>query len=210
MSSSATATFGQRLNVRSGQTLTSRTSASISPSPAFSPSGGFANSYGLTTSSCSSSASNPCSICFGVGGQPRITSPPARQSKHRPSMRSCRRISRHRHRNRRPRQPISGSAWRARCAPTPPACSWSLALSPAVHRRGGRSDEAQPVTFQIIECVVQRMDFQFAAVAGAGIDLADRQAPAEPCPGSLVQGRGQNSSPLSSGGGGSLRGFLSP
>ena len=33
--------------------------------------------------------------------------------------------------------------------------------------------------FEIVERVVERMDFQFAAVAGAGIDLPDRQRAAE-------------------------------
>ena len=34
-------------------------------------------------------------------------------------------------------------------------------------------DKAQAKAFQIVECVVERVDFQFTAVAGAGIDLAD-------------------------------------
>ena len=37
----------------------------------------------------------------------------------------------------------------------------------------GRSDKAQAEAFEIIEGVAQRMDFQFAAIAGAGIDFAD-------------------------------------
>ena len=43
-----------------------------------------------------------------------------------------------------------------------------------------RGDEAQAEAFEIVERVVQRMDLQLAAVAGAGIDFADRQAAAEP------------------------------
>ena len=43
-----------------------------------------------------------------------------------------------------------------------------------------RGDEAQAEALQVVERIVQRMDFQLAAVAGAGIDLADRQAAAEP------------------------------
>ena len=43
-----------------------------------------------------------------------------------------------------------------------------------------RGDEAQAEAFQVVERVVERVDFQFAAVAGAGIHLADRQAAAEP------------------------------
>jgi hypothetical protein len=45
-----------------------------------------------------------------------------------------------------------------------------------------RSDEAQPETLEIIEGVVERVNLQLAAVAGAGVDFADRQAAAEPAP----------------------------
>ena len=43
-----------------------------------------------------------------------------------------------------------------------------------------RGDEAQAEAFEIVEGVVERVDFQLAAVAGAGIDFADREAAAEP------------------------------
>ena len=42
-----------------------------------------------------------------------------------------------------------------------------------------RCDDPQPETFEIIEGIVERMNFKLATVAGAGIDLADRQAAAE-------------------------------
>ena len=43
-----------------------------------------------------------------------------------------------------------------------------------------RGDEAQAEALEIVERIVERVDFQFAAVARAGIDFADRQAAAEP------------------------------
>ena len=49
-----------------------------------------------------------------------------------------------------------------------------------------RGDEAQPEAFEIVEGIVERVDFQFAAVAGAGVDLADRQRAAEPLAGGDV------------------------
>ena len=49
-----------------------------------------------------------------------------------------------------------------------------------------RGDEAQAEAFEIVERVAERVDFQFAAVAGAGIDLADRQRAAEPGAGGAV------------------------
>jgi len=42
-----------------------------------------------------------------------------------------------------------------------------------------RGDEAQAETLQVVERIVQCMDFQFATVAGAGIDLANGQTAAE-------------------------------
>jgi hypothetical protein len=50
---------------------------------------------------------------------------------------------------------------------------------------GGRN-ETDTETLDIIEGVVERVHFEFAAVAGSGIDGADRQAVAEPSAGSLV------------------------
>ena len=38
----------------------------------------------------------------------------------------------------------------------------------------GGCDKAQTKAFKIVECVVQRMDFQFATIARTGIDLAYR------------------------------------
>src|SRR5487761_2557832 len=38
-----------------------------------------------------------------------------------------------------------------------------------------RGDEMQAEAFEIVERVVQRVNFQLAAVAGAGVDLPDRQ-----------------------------------
>jgi hypothetical protein len=43
-----------------------------------------------------------------------------------------------------------------------------------------RGDETQPEPLEIVDRVVERVDLELAAVAGAGIDLADRQAAAEP------------------------------
>lgn len=42
-----------------------------------------------------------------------------------------------------------------------------------------RSNEREAETFEIVERIVERVDFQFAAVARAGIDFADRQASTE-------------------------------
>jgi hypothetical protein len=50
-----------------------------------------------------------------------------------------------------------------------------------------RCDEAQTEALEIVERIVQRVDFQFAAVARTGIDLADRQAAAEPPPRGTVE-----------------------
>ena len=64
-----------------------------------------------------------------------------------------------------------------------------------------RGDEAQAEAFEIVERVVERVDFQFAAVAGAGIDLADRQAAAEPPARRAVEARGELGERASSGDG---------
>ncbi len=42
-----------------------------------------------------------------------------------------------------------------------------------------RGDEAQAEPLEIVEGVAQRVDLELAAVAGAGIDLADREAAPE-------------------------------
>ena len=54
-----------------------------------------------------------------------------------------------------------------------------------------RGDEAQAEALEIVEGVVERVDFQFAAVAGAGVDLADREAAAEPAPRGAIDAGGQ-------------------
>jgi hypothetical protein len=43
-----------------------------------------------------------------------------------------------------------------------------------------RGDEAQAEALEIVEGVVEPVDFEFAAIARPGIDLADRQASAQP------------------------------
>jgi hypothetical protein len=43
-----------------------------------------------------------------------------------------------------------------------------------------RRDKTQAEAFEIVERVVERVYFELAAIAGAGIDLADRQAAAKP------------------------------
>ena len=55
----------------------------------------------------------------------------------------------------------------------------------------GRGDEVQAEALKIVEGVVERMDLELAAVAGAGIDLADRQAAAEPPPRRMIDARRQ-------------------
>jgi len=52
-----------------------------------------------------------------------------------------------------------------------------------------RGDDVEAEAFQIVKSVAQCMDFQFATVTGAGIHLADRQATAEPPPGSSIDSR---------------------
>ena len=42
-----------------------------------------------------------------------------------------------------------------------------------------RGDEAQAEALEIVEGVVERVDLELAAIAGAGIDLADGEAAAE-------------------------------
>ncbi len=49
-----------------------------------------------------------------------------------------------------------------------------------------RGNEAEPEAFEIIECILQRVDFQLAAITGAGIDLADRERAAKATPGCTV------------------------
>ena len=55
----------------------------------------------------------------------------------------------------------------------------------------GRGDEAQAEAFEIVEGIVQRVDLELAAVARAGIDLADRQAAAEPPARRAIDARGE-------------------
>jgi hypothetical protein len=49
-----------------------------------------------------------------------------------------------------------------------------------------RGDEADAETLEVVERVAQRMDLELAAVAGAGVDLADRERAAEPPAGGAV------------------------
>ncbi len=50
-----------------------------------------------------------------------------------------------------------------------------------------RGDEAQAEPLEIVESVAERVNFEFAAVARAGVDRADRQRAAEPLAGALAQ-----------------------
>ena len=45
-----------------------------------------------------------------------------------------------------------------------------------------RGDEAQPEAFDVIIGVVERVNLELASIAGAGVDLAYREAAAEPPP----------------------------
>ena len=42
-----------------------------------------------------------------------------------------------------------------------------------------RRDKTQAQTFQVVERVIERVDFELAAVTGTGVDLADRERTAE-------------------------------
>ena len=53
------------------------------------------------------------------------------------------------------------------------------------------SDEAKPETFEVVERVIERVDFQLAAVTGAGIDRANGKAAAELAAGCPVDTCGQ-------------------
>ena len=63
-----------------------------------------------------------------------------------------------------------------------------------------RSDKTQPEPLEVVEGVIKRMDFEFAAVARAGIDLTDRKAAAEPAPGGVIDFRGERGECLVIGG----------
>ena len=54
-----------------------------------------------------------------------------------------------------------------------------------------RGDEPQAEALDVVIGVVERVDFQLASIAGSGIDLADRQAAAEPSPRGLAERRGE-------------------
>ena len=43
-----------------------------------------------------------------------------------------------------------------------------------------RSDEPEAEPLDIVEGVIERVDLELAGVAGAGVDLPDRQAAAQP------------------------------
>src|SRR5437762_14147575 len=51
----------------------------------------------------------------------------------------------------------------------------------------GRGDETKSETLEVVEGVAQRMDLELAAVARAGVDLADRKAAAETPLGGCVE-----------------------
>jgi len=50
-----------------------------------------------------------------------------------------------------------------------------------------RGDKSQAEALEVVEGVVERVDLKLAAVAGPGIDRADRQAAAEPAPRDAVE-----------------------
>ena len=58
-----------------------------------------------------------------------------------------------------------------------------LVTGPVTSRHVGvtrRRDEAQAEALKIVKGIVERVDFELAAIAGAGIHLADGEAAAEP------------------------------
>ena len=50
-----------------------------------------------------------------------------------------------------------------------------------------RGDESEPEAFEIVEGVVEGVDLKLAAIARAGIDLADGEAAAETAPRGRVE-----------------------
>ena len=59
----------------------------------------------------------------------------------------------------------------------------------------------QAEAFEIVEGIVERMDLQFAAIARARIDLADRETAAKPSPRRPLEARSQFGERGSSGSG---------
>ena len=64
-----------------------------------------------------------------------------------------------------------------------------------------RGDEFQPEPLEIVEGVVQRVDFQLAAIARSGINLADGEAAAEPALRGTIEIAGKLGEPGSVGAG---------
>ena len=87
--------------------------------------------------------------------------------------RSCRKNAAVERAGARPRPPISAPASRHRCAAAPRACSWSPARYQQHVGVARRGDEPQAEALQVVVGVGERVDFQFAAVAGAGVDLRE-------------------------------------
>ena len=58
-----------------------------------------------------------------------------------------------------------------------------------------RGDEAQAEALDVVIGVVERVDFELASIAGSGVDLADREAAAEPPPRGVADGGGEFGSP---------------
>jgi hypothetical protein len=54
-----------------------------------------------------------------------------------------------------------------------------------------RGDEADAEPLEVVEDVAQRVDLQLTAVAGTGVDLADRKRAAKPPAGGMVHLRGE-------------------
>ena len=122
----------------------------------------------------------PRRISSGGGGQPgTATSTGNHVRDARRTSRSSRRRCRRRSRSRRSRRPASAPASPRRCA--------QRLLHVARHRPGDQQhvgvararDEADAQALEVVVRIVERVDLELAAVARAGVDLADRQRAAE-------------------------------
>jgi len=51
-----------------------------------------------------------------------------------------------------------------------------------------RGNEPEAKAFDVVVGVIKRVDFEFASIARAGVDLAYRETPAEPPPRSVANG----------------------
>ena len=54
-----------------------------------------------------------------------------------------------------------------------------------------RGDEAQSEALEVVEGVVERMNFKLAAVAGSGVDFADGEAASKPAPRGAINACGE-------------------